>query len=139
LPHANILLLGIDGARQGYWVTAASDVDSSSLVFELTRDLSPLFARAARNETLIVIDVPIGILSGSAAAAGRVCDREARRAVGPRRSSVFTPPSRDAFGAATRWRRRDATGKPAGSQSVVNRGAFSVVVKFDGHALHSKV
>ena len=103
MPHANILLLGIDGARHGYWVTAASDVDSSSLVFELTRDLSPLFTRAARNETLIVIDVPIGILSGSAAGAGRVCDREARRAVGPRRqSSVFTPPSRGAFGAATR-------------------------------------
>jgi predicted RNase H-like nuclease len=86
----------------------------SSPVFELTRDLRPLFARAARNETLIVIDVPIGILSGSAAGAGRVCDGEARSAVGPRRSSVFMPPSREAFGAATRLEASERNSKACG-------------------------
>jgi hypothetical protein len=40
----------------------------SSPVFELTRDLRPLFSQAAGNDALVVIDVAIGILSGRATA-----------------------------------------------------------------------
>jgi hypothetical protein len=46
------VLLGIDGARRGRWMLAHDD-GRSTLVFELTRDLAPLFARAARDEVLV--------------------------------------------------------------------------------------
>jgi predicted RNase H-like nuclease len=92
-------LVGIDGAKRGYWVVASQGSENDTPVFEISNDLTSLFNRAAAREVLVVIDVPIGILSGAAAAAGRVCDSAARAAVGPiRASSVFTPPCREAFG-----------------------------------------
>lgn len=95
-------LIGIDGARHSQWVLAISDGSGEPVRFELTGDLSNIFGSAERGEAFVVIDMPIGILAGAAAAAGRVCDAQARKAVGPQRaSSVFTPPAREALGAAT--------------------------------------
>lgn len=114
-------LVGIDGARLGYWVLARGSILTRTVTFELTQDLSELFRSAATGSTLVVIDVPIGILSGKTAAAGRKCDAEARRVVGPRRSSVFTPPSRDVFGSPTQHeasrRNREACGLGLGCQA----------------------
>jgi predicted RNase H-like nuclease len=47
---------------------------------------------------IIGVDVPIGLLSG-AEPGGRACDREARKLLGPRGSSVFSPPARPALDA----------------------------------------
>lgn len=48
---------------------------------------------------VIAIDIPIGLLD-SASKGGRACDRQARRLLGPpRSSSVFSPPVRPALGA----------------------------------------
>ena len=46
---------------------------------------------------VLAIDMPIGLPE----AGSRVCDREARRQVGARRSSVFPAPSRSALSATT--------------------------------------
>lgn len=49
--------------------------------------------------TVIAVDIPIGLLD-QPQRGGRVCDQQARRLLGrPRRSSVFSPPSRSQFGA----------------------------------------
>ena len=84
-------LIGIDGAKLGHWVIATCDgPDAKPPAFELTDNLADVFQRAASGQAIVVIDVPIGILSGEPAAAGRACDREARKVVGPvRASSVF--------------------------------------------------
>ena len=69
----------------------------------------------------IAIDVPIGL----PARGGRACDRLARARLGPRRSSVFPPPSRElltliddcpSYGAANR-RCREALGHGIGAQA----------------------
>lgn len=61
-------------------------------VFEIVTDLQPLLARAAAGDVRIVLDVPIGLVAG-----GRACDVQARTVIGPRRSSVFSPPCREAL------------------------------------------
>ncbi len=51
--------------------------------------------------TIIAVDIPIGLLE-EPSAGGRECDKEARLLLGtPRRSSVFTPPTRPALASAT--------------------------------------
>jgi predicted RNase H-like nuclease len=93
-------LVGVDGARLGRWVLASHDSESSGAPrFGLARDLIEVFTLAAVGDALIVSDIPIGILSGEAATAGRTCDAQARKDLGPiRASSVFAAPCREAFG-----------------------------------------
>jgi Protein of unknown function (DUF429) len=57
----------------------------------LTRDLGEVFSLAAAGDALIVIDVPIGILSGRTAIAGRACDALARKDLGPIRRRASSP------------------------------------------------
>jgi predicted RNase H-like nuclease len=116
-------LIGIDGAKLGRWVIATCDgPDPNPPVFELTDNLADVFQRAASGQAIVVIDVPIGILSGEPAAAGRACDREARKVVGPvRASSVFNAPSRELFGCQSQSeasaRNREVCGKGFTCQS----------------------
>jgi predicted RNase H-like nuclease len=50
---------------------------------------------------IVVIDIPIGLLD-EPHPGGRKCDIAARKRLGPRRSSVFSPPARSAL-SETRW------------------------------------
>lgn len=81
------MIAGVDGYRRG-WVAAMGGGDGPTKVAR-----SPTFSAllAEENLSLIVIDIPIGLLqSGSPQ-----CDQEARRVLGfPRRSSVFPAPLR---------------------------------------------
>ncbi len=70
-------LAGVDGCRNG-WVVATAT--GARVVPGFAELLAERFA-------LALIDIPIGLLAGP-----RQCDREARRLLGPRRSSVFPAP-----------------------------------------------
>ena len=73
-----MLLIGVDGAKRGNWVLATVEAGASGPpAFELTLDLSGVFKRAAAGGALVVIDVPIGILSGMDARSGRAWDSAA--------------------------------------------------------------
>ena len=103
---------------------------TSTPVFELSKDVTALFNRAAAREVLVVIDVPIGILSGEEAALGRVCDDQARKSVGPiRASSVFSPPCREVFGSSTQ---QEASAR---NRSICSRGlsyqAFGILSRIE--------
>ena len=51
--------------------------------------------------SVVAVDMPIGLLE-EPSSGGRECDKEARRLLGtPRRSSVFTPPTKPALASAT--------------------------------------
>lgn len=82
---------GVDGCRSG-WV----------VVFRDQAEVVPTFAEvvaALPDDTIIAIDVPIG-LEDRYAPGGRECDRLARRLLGRvRGSSVFPAPPRPALGA----------------------------------------
>lgn len=79
-------VVGVDGCPGG-WVAIAYDAGAGSL----TPRVHPYFAdllAAYPDAPCIAVDIPIGLAEGEP----RRCDVEARRVLGPRRSSVFPAP-----------------------------------------------
>ena len=103
-----MLTLGVDGCKAGWLAVAIESPGSCGgvppddapgnvsiggwLIRESITGL--LDTRAARRAHRIVIDIPIGLSDGPP----RACDRAARRRLGTRRASVFTPPMRAMLG-----------------------------------------
>lgn len=87
-PEASLaLVVGVDGCPNG-WL-AVSRRDGRAVHCQRLASLADLFTDNI-TPTVVAIDVPIGLLERGA----RECDIEARRLLGPRRSSVFTAPIR---------------------------------------------
>ena len=86
------MFVGVDGCRAG-WLAIGLEVGSNWQV--------NIFPNAAslwnhyRQASLILIDIPIGLKADGNAE--RRCDPQARRLLGPRRSSVFPAPCREAI------------------------------------------
>lgn len=93
IVREKMILVGVDGCRAG-WV-AIGDVDGA-MSLSLFPDFDALLTSWAHADR-IMVDVPIGL--PSRARASRTCDGLARRALGRRASSVFTPPCRRAAAA----------------------------------------
>jgi predicted RNase H-like nuclease len=68
---------------------------------------------------VVAIDIPIGLLEAPLPG-GRICDRQARRLLGRRASSVFSPPSRDML---------EATGYEEVRGRGMSRQAFGIMPK----------
>ncbi len=93
---------GVDGCRAGWVVVLAQQPIRSREAhhvrlctrFDEALSLSP-------RPAVMAVDIPIGLLDAPQPG-GRECDRQARRLLGRRASSVFTPPPR-ALLAATRY------------------------------------
>jgi predicted RNase H-like nuclease len=96
-------LAGVDGCRVG-WVVAS---DAGIEVVPALEDVIPRF-------DAIGIDIPIGLPESGP----RTCDVEARRRLGPRRSSVFPAPRRSLL-ACRDW----------AAASGVSRQAFNLLPK----------
>lgn len=89
--------LGVDGCRAG-WFAVALDA-AGGAEFAIYSGIAELW-QARYNATAILIDIPIGLVSG--AGPGRLCDAAARKLLTPRRhNTVFTPPCRQALSAKT--------------------------------------
>ena len=87
---ANSYVIGVDSARAG-WVCAVLR-SGSEITFNLFENVSQVH-RAHRNADKILVDIPIGLASNGP----RRCDKFARKQLGIRRNSVFSPPCRDAI------------------------------------------
>jgi predicted RNase H-like nuclease len=83
---------GVDGCRGG-WVVATDDGATAGLSV-VTRFADVL----ALVDGMVAVDMPIGL---PALGSRRACDTAARKALGPRRSSVFPAPSREALAASS--------------------------------------
>jgi predicted RNase H-like nuclease len=84
---------GVDGCRAG-WVVATEA--EGTLAVEVVGQFSAVLERVAAGAlNAVAVDIPIGL----PAAGSRRCDTEARRLIGPRRSSVFPAPARGLLGA----------------------------------------
>ena len=90
--RASVLVAGADGCTAGWLYVLARSVGAGVLEFEAlaVADDFPALLEATAGCDAVAVDVPIG-LSGDGR---RTADYAARRALGPRRSSVFPPPAR---------------------------------------------
>lgn len=83
--------IGVDGCRSG-WFAVIRD-ENRGFRTALYRNVNELW-EANKSATLILIDIPIGLLDNGLDE--RLCDKEARRLIGIRRSSIFPVPCREA-------------------------------------------
>jgi predicted RNase H-like nuclease len=87
-----VIVAGVDGCRGGWAVALATD----DAIVDIR--VMPTFADVlALGPAAIAVDMPIGLPE----AGPRACDIEARRRLGPRRSSVFPAPLRPMLDATT--------------------------------------
>lgn len=84
--------VGVDWSGDG-WFAVAFDQSGFDHA-EVFSEVGQLWARYEEVADRILIDVPIGLVESGGD--GRTCDRLARRVLGPRSRSVFTPPVREA-------------------------------------------
>ncbi len=85
---------GVDGCRGG-WVALLVDTQKARLhrpEIRVCTGFGEVLA-LSENLTVLAVDIPIGLLE-KPQRGGRLCDQEARRLLGRRASSVFSPPSR---------------------------------------------
>jgi predicted RNase H-like nuclease len=87
---------GVDGCPGG-WVVALQDLDSGEVTSAWGATFGEVLA-LPQKPRVIAVDVPIGLLS-HAQPGGRDCDKEARKILGRRGSSVFSAPTRPALDA----------------------------------------
>src|SRR5262249_55874038 len=88
------LLAGVDGCRAG-WVVVGARCDAQDAQGHRARIWARFDDVLSREPApaVIAVDMPIGLLAAPQPG-GRDCDRLARRLLGRRASSVFTPPAR---------------------------------------------
>ncbi len=87
--------VGIDGCRAGWFFFKYAQQQLSWGISSTFTELAATQADATR----LFIDIPIGLSPDGES--GRDCDSEARRLLGPRRSSVFSPPCRAVLNASS--------------------------------------
>jgi predicted RNase H-like nuclease len=104
---------GVDGCPGG-WVVALEELDSGAVSSAACETFAQIL-ELPQQPRVIAVDVPIGLLS-QAQAGGRACDKEARRILGRRGSSVFSAPTRPALEALE-------AGLPYAAVSDANRGS----------------
>jgi predicted RNase H-like nuclease len=84
-----ICVAGVDGCPYG-WIAAIRTLATGELSVAITDSFGALMDGPLASTLMIVVDMPIGLPD----VPGRNCERETRRAIGPRRSSVFSAPLR---------------------------------------------
>ncbi|MBI3798329.1 MAG: DUF429 domain-containing protein [Deltaproteobacteria bacterium] len=84
---------GVDGCRAGWVVVLAQQqIGKQDHHIKLCTHFAEVLSLSPR-PAVIAVDIPIGLLD-TPQPGGRECDRQARRLLGRRASSVFTPPTR---------------------------------------------
>lgn len=87
--------VGVDGCKAGWLAVADLGENLDVRVHTTIEELLHTWSSSHR----VFIDIPIGLPHRGLTS--RQCDQAARKAIGPRASSVFTPPSRAAAFAAS--------------------------------------
>jgi predicted RNase H-like nuclease len=89
-------VLGVDGCKGG-WLACRLATATNSFVFRIYKTFAELLA-AEKRAASIAVDIPIGLRNDWTP---RACDKEARRLLGARASSVFPAPPRSLLRAAS--------------------------------------
>ena len=117
---------GVDGCRSGWFYF---ELQGSRYSYGVVNKLADLVENAAPGDS-ILIDIPIGLRDNDASP--RLCDQEARRLLGPRRSSVFSAPIRSVLVAGS-YEEACATAKHLTKKSMTKQayGILPTVAEVD--------
>ena len=119
------MAVGVDGCRAG-WVGVGLGGGGGGHQVEVFETFGELLAHF-RDAELVLVDIPIGLPEG------RDCDREARRLLGRRGSSVFPTPTRERVERAAAAPRDFFGGASAVERRVAGKGlsrqAFAIAPK----------
>lgn len=92
-------IAGVDGFKSK-WCAVLQNLDTEELRVQIVPTFAALLS-LAEVPKVVAVDIPIG-LPEFAAPGGRACERESRRVLGPRVSSVFSAVGRQAITQASR-------------------------------------
>lgn len=107
-------IAGVDGFKS-QWCVVLQDLESNELRVRIAPTFASLLAIPERPQ-IVAVDIPIG-LPDFALPGGRACEREARRVLGRRASSVFSAVGRRALEQPTRIEAQNAS-RAAGGLGV---------------------
>jgi predicted RNase H-like nuclease len=121
-----MLVAGVDGCRAGWVVVFAQPAAAGRLTL---RGISVFASFAAvldatRESEAVALDMPVGLSESGR----RRADEEARRLLGARRSSVFSPPARTVLDAAGSYGEANALSRAACGLGL-SRQAFNILPK----------
>lgn len=91
-------IAGVDGFKS-QWCAVLQNIDTEELRVRIVPTFAGLLS-LAEAPAIVAVDIPIG-LPEFAVPGGRSCEREARRVLGPRVSSVFSAVGRQVIGEAS--------------------------------------
>ena len=115
------IVAGVDGCKKG-WFCVTKNLCAGDINSAVYSDAKSLLQQQPE-PLIIAIDIPIGLTE----AGPRICDIEARKLLGPRRSSVFPAPIRPALQGNTRQeadlisRQVDGRGVPAQAFAIYSK------------------
>lgn len=116
-----ICVAGVDGCPFG-WIAAIFSPATGDLSVAIADSFRSLLDGPLSSADLIVVDMPIGLPDHP----GRACEKETRRVIGPRRSSVFSAPLRGML-AISDYREANAFGKTRGAG--LSKQAWNITAK----------
>lgn len=134
----SIEVVGVDGCRFG-WICAEYRPEEQQFAFTQHADFS-LLIRSYSCAAVIAVDMPIGLTENMQP---RQCDIEARKLIGPRRSSIFPAPDRRLLAslsyASANELSRDLCGKGLTRQSFAIFNKIAEVDRILSPELQSRV
>lgn len=107
---AQPIVIGVDACRGG-WLFAFRNLADGAMAVAIADSFRSFLDGAGKSASVIIVDMPIGLADRPR---GRACEREARRQLGARRSSVFCSPLRSML-SMTRYEEANAFGKALGA------------------------
>jgi len=113
--------VGVDGCKAGWFYTVLDGDEFQHGIARSIVELATMFSP----EDSVFIDIPIGLVDDDAS--GRRCDREARKAIGERRSSVFSAPCWDVLSATSYPQANEFSEKAIGKK--ISQQAYAIVPK----------
>lgn len=121
-------VIGVDGCKAGWFAVRIEDGGRGEYGAGVFPTVADLLASPWGDASLILIDIPIGLPDSRGE---RACDKEARALLGPRASSVFPVPGREALEEDRRAHRHEAVSEA--NRRETGRGlsiqAFGIVPK----------
>jgi predicted RNase H-like nuclease len=121
-----MLAAGVDGCRTGWAVAIGPAAGGGPVEVRVVATFAEVLAM---DLVAIGVDIPIGLPPSGV----RRCDVDARRVLGPRRSSVFPAPARPVLGAAT-WEEANEQSRRIDGRGLARQtfGLLAKIAEVDG-------